>query len=150
MANIGRLTVERDRAEATIAADTTMARNEAIQRVMHGLRDEAEALRRDLAQSTAASVQLRRELDEANRKDFREEAVQIAQERAQLARMRHEIEASRQIPVKPVEMSDSNLRFRALREHLNEIHDKEKHVHEDAKLGSRISRLWSLLDGRKS
>ena len=150
MANIGRLTVERDRAEATIAADTTMARNEAIQRVMHGLRDEAEALRRDLAQSTAASVQLRRELDEANRKDFREEAVQIAQERAQLARMRHEIEASRQIPVKPVEMSDSNLRFRALREHLNEIHDKEKHVRVDAKLGSRISRLWSLLDGRKS
>ncbi len=146
---ITRITTERDRALATVAADSTMEKNEGIQRVMHGLREDAEALRRELTQSTEVSAQLRRELDEANRKDFRQEAVQIAQERAELARMRHEIEASRLVPAKHAE-SDSDLRFRALREHLNEIHDKDKQRRPDVKLGSRISRLWSLLDGKKS
>ncbi len=147
---IEKLTAARDRAEATIAADTAMERNEGIQRVINGLRDEVETLRGELSQSTASCVELRRGLDEANRKDFREEAVQIAQERAELARLRYEIETSRQPPSKHVETSDSNLRFRALREHLNEIHDKEKDIRANAKLGSRISRLWTLLERRKS
>ncbi len=146
--SIDRLKAERDRIEAAVSAENARTRNDAVQRMMNGLREEAEAMRHSLSESETRCAQLRRELDEASRKDFREEAVKLAQERAELARMRHELETARQTSEKHVELSESSFRFRALRQHLNEVHDKEKTVRQDTKLGSRISRLWNLLEGK--
>ncbi len=131
-----------------MSAENVRTRNDAVQRMIDGLREEAESLRHSLKESEARCLQLRRNLDEASRKDFREEAVKLAQERAELARMRHELETARQTSEKHVELSESSFRFRALRQHLNEVHDKEKTVRQDTKLGSRISRLWNLLEGK--
>ncbi len=80
----------------------------------------------------------------------REEQMQLAEERAEIARLRQELEVERQRRQNPAAI-DSNLKLQALRQHLNEIHkheQKEREEREERKLSSRIARLWHRLDGR--
>ncbi|MEJ7594457.1 MAG: hypothetical protein WKF77_23225 [Planctomycetaceae bacterium] len=73
--------------------------------------------------------------------------MQLQTERSEIARLRQELEAERKRKQSPV-VNDDNIKFQALRQHLNEIHVQEQKEREERKLSSRIARLWNRLDGR--
>ncbi|APZ94598.1 FHA domain-containing protein [Fuerstiella marisgermanici] len=141
---------ERNRAVLAMSADSSNAKLEAAQNVMTGLRETADALRQQLAQSEAASAKLRRELEDAKQEDAKQERVELAEQRAEIARQRQELEKARQKAA--AGPSDSTLKLQALRQHLNEIHIREeaekKKELEERKLSNRLARLWGRMEGK--
>ena len=144
---------ERDRAEAALNAKSSNVKLEAAQNVMTSLRETAESQRQKLHDAEQAISLLQRELESAKHNQPREERMQLAEERSEIARLRQELEAERMRKQSPA-ANDDNLKFRALRQHLNEIHvheqkeREEREEREERKLSSRIARLWHRLDGR--
>ncbi|MDA1179051.1 MAG: hypothetical protein O2931_09685, partial [Planctomycetota bacterium] len=87
---------------------------------------------------------LQRRLDDA----VREERLQMAQERAEMARQRvamaRELE---QIPQTHRRADpDSETKFKALRQHLKEIHVQEQQDKKERSIGSRLAKLWNSLE----
>ena len=141
------IAAERDRAEAALSANSSNVKLEAAQNVLTSLRDTAEAQRQKLQHAAQTIAQLQRELESAKYVQPREERMQLAEERSEIARLRQELEVERQQKQNPA-VKDENLKFQALRQHLNEIHEQEQKAREERKLSSRIARLWQRLDGR--
>lgn len=141
------IAADRDRAEAALNANSSNVKLEAAQNVLTNLRDAAEAQRQKLQNAEQTIAQLQRELESAKHVQPREERMQLAEERSEIARLRQELEAERQRKQNPV-ATNENLKFQALRQHLNEIHEQEQKQREERKLSSRIARLWQRLDGR--
>ena len=141
------IAAERDRAEAALNANSSNIKLEAAQNVVTSLRDTAESQRQKLQNAEQTIAKLQRELESAKHARPREERMQLAEERSEIARLRQELEAERQRKQKPA-VNDENLKFQALRQHLNEIHQQEQQEREERKLSSRIARLWHRLDGR--
>ncbi len=141
------IAAERDRAEAALSANSSNVKLEAVQNVLTSLRDTAEAQRQKLQHAEQTIAQLQRELESAKYVQPREERMQLAEERSEIARLRQELEVERQQKQNPA-VKDENLKFQALRQHLNEIHEQEQKAREERKLSSRIARLWQRLDGR--
>lgn len=141
---------ERDRAEAALHAKSSSVKLEAAQNVMTSLRDTAESQRQKLHDAEQIITQLQSEVESTKHAQPREERMQLAEERSEIARLRQELEMERQRKQNPA-VNDENLKFQALRQHLNEIHvqdQKEREEREERKLSSRITRLWHRLDGR--
>ena len=114
---------------------------------MTSLRDTAESQRQKLQNAEQTIAQLQLELESAKHAQPREGRMQLAEERSEIARLRQELEAERQRRQNPA-VNDDNLKFQALRRHLNEIHEQEQKEREERRLSSRIARLWHRLDGR--
>jgi pSer/pThr/pTyr-binding forkhead associated (FHA) protein len=138
---------ERNRAQAALNGDSSSVKLEAAQNVMRSLRETAETQREKLNAAEQEISRLRRELEAAVQGPPREERMQLAEERSEIARLRQELEHERQRRQNPA-VNDDNLKLKALRQHLNEIHEQEKKEREERKLSSRIARLWNRLDGR--
>lgn len=138
---------ERDRAEAALNAKSSSVKLEAAQNVMTSLRDTAESQRQKLREAEQTITQLQSELESTKHAQPREERMQLAEERSEIARLRQELEMERQRKQHPA-VSEENLKFQALRQHLNEIHVQDQKEREERKLSSRIARLWHRLDGR--
>ncbi len=144
------IAAERNLAETALNTESSGVKLEAAQNVMTSLRETAELQRRKLHDAEQTIDQLQRQLDSARNAQPREEQMQLAEERAEIARLRQELEVERQRRQNPAAI-DSNLKLQALRQHLNEIHkheQKEREEREERKLSSRIARLWHRLDGR--
>ena len=141
------IAAERDRAEAALNANSSNVKFEAAQNVMTSLRVTAESQRQKLQNAEQTIAQLQRELESAKHAQPREGRMQLAEERSEIARLRQELEAERQRKQNPA-VNDDNLKFQALRRHLNEIHEQEQKEREERRLSSRIARLWHRLDGR--
>ena len=145
-----RIAEERDRAEAAAIADTDDAKLEAVQRLANDLRREAESLRQQRDKTETENEHLRREIEAVEASVSREEVVRLAQERAELARMRHELEAQAQADdnksSRAAQSVDTNIRV--LRQHLMEVHEQEKLEREQRSLSNRIAGLWKRIDGR--
>ncbi len=141
------IAAERDHAEAALNAESSNVKLEAAQNVMTGLRETAELQRRKLHAAEQTVTQLQRELESTRNTEPREECMQLAEERSEIARLRQELEVERQRKQSPV-ANDENLKFQALRQHLNQIHIQEQKEREERKLSSRIARLWSRLDSK--
>lgn len=138
---------ERDQAEQLSQADSADARLQATQEVLAGLRETAEKLQAQLLDSQTEVARLKQEAASRSGGMNREERIQLAEEKAEIARQRQELEAARHL-TRTRENNDSALKLRALREHLNEIHEKEQQEQEERRLSSRLSRLWKRLEGR--
>ena len=138
---------ERDQAQAALNVDSSSVKLEAAQNVMRSLRETAETQREKLNAAEQEISRLRRELEAAVQGPPREERMQLAEERSEIARLRQELEHERQRKQNPA-ANDDNLKLKALRQHLNEIHEQEKKEREERRLSSRIARLWNRLDGR--
>ena len=138
---------ERDHAERLSEADSADARLQATQEVLAGLRDTAEKLQQQLQESQTEVARLKQESQSRGGELSREERIQMAEEKAEIARQRQELEAARHL-TRTRESNDSALKLKALREHLNEIHEKEQKEQEERRLSSRLSRLWKRLEGR--
>ena len=141
------IAAERDLAETALNAESSSVKLEAAQNVMTGLRETAELQRRKLHDAEQTIDQLQRQLDSTKNAAPREEQMQLAEERAEIARLRQEVEVERLKRQNPA-ADDNNLKLRALRQHLNEIHEHEQKEREERRLSSRIARLWHRLDGR--
>lgn len=138
---------QRDHAERLSEADSADARLQATQEVLAGLRDTAEKLQQQLQESQTEVARLKQESQSRGGELNREERIQLAEEKAEIARQRQELEAARHL-TRTRENNDSALKLKALREHLNEIHEKEQQEQEERRLSSRLSRLWKRLEGR--
>ncbi len=147
-AEFAAVAAERDRAESAIHANAAGSKLEAAQNVMGGLRETVEAQRQQLQEAEDAITQLRNELERARRPAAREELMQLAEERSQIARLRQELETTRRQERQSASVSEDDMKFKALRQHLNEIHEQERKEKEDRKLSSRIAKLWNRLEGR--
>ncbi len=141
------IAAERDHAEAALNVDSSSVKLEAAQNVMRSLRDTAESQRQKLNEAEQEIARLQREVESAKHAPPREERMQLAEERSEITRLRQELELERQRKQNPA-VNDENLKFQALRQHLNEIHEQERKAKEERKLSSRIARLWSRIDGR--
>ena len=137
----------RDQAESLASAENTDARLLATQEVLAGLRETAEQLQQQLTASQQEVARLNRQAQEHGQQRDREEQIRLAEEKADVARQKQELEAARHLQ-RTRETSESTLKLKALREHLNEIHEKEQKEQEERRLSSRLARLWKRLDGR--
>ncbi len=78
--------------------------------------------------------------------DLSQERARVARQKAELTKLRDQLERTSQSQ----ELTDENpdVRTRAFRQHLQEIHEKEKQERKERSLSARISRIWHRLDGR--
>lgn len=145
------VTEERDRAETALRADSTSGKLEAAQNVLQGLRDVTETQKKQLWHAERTIQQLHSELEDAKAEladgPTREERVLLAQQQAIIARLKQELETL-QRQQKMVSEDECNMKLRALRQHLSEIHAEERAEREERRLSNRLSKLWRRLDGR--
>lgn len=141
---------ERDRAEATVQSDTADGRLEATQNLLQCLRETAETQRQKLAESEQTMADLRRRLEHAQTLHSHEDLTQLAEERSEQARLKQELETLRlqQQQHHHSSQDDVTLKLKALRQHLNEIHEEERAEREERRLSNRLARLWRRLEGR--
>ena len=139
---------------------------------MENLRQQVASLEHRLAESERQKKGFESQLGEASEggsavyvqakveEQLRAERVELARERAALARAQEEFEQSRRqvgAPgaegdnVSPETWSaglDSSQRIRALREHLRDVHDEETKQRRNRGLSGRIASLWKRLETR--
>ena len=145
MNRIESLTAERDNALAAMNTDSSNAKLEAAQNVMVRLRDALEQERSRVNEYEEKIASLQSELETAQTFQTQEQLAEIAEQKAELARKREEMEQER-FDLRQKASRDADLKVRALRDHLREIHSNEQKEQEEKKLSSRIARLWRRMD----
>jgi len=156
------------RAEENLGAAIKSGGNEQAQQVeehIAQLRSDNRELAQKLQNATETNAKLQRAIDAHQQhtdgqsvdelyKKLRQQELDIAQERAEFARLRAEMARAQdetgQLGDKHENLQKTDLRLKALRDHLREIHDEEKEERANKSsnsLTSRISRLWQRLDG---
>ena len=78
-------------------------------------------------------------------KQLAEERTELAQARAELTRVKAEI-AEQERPLQQMP-DEATTQIYALRQHLQEIHEQEKHEREQRRFSRRIARLWKRFEG---
>ena len=142
---------ERRAAEQSASSDSNDTRIEALQRVVTELRDEKDDLLSQLDKERETVRDLERAVENAAEDAERLESVQLCQERADVARQRFELEKLKQEIEDQKAVEGSDLRIRALRDHLKEVQATEEEERQEAyekSLAGRVSRLWKRLDKR--
>lgn len=72
----------------------------------------------------------------------------MARNKAELVRLREELEAAQQA-IDNAGAENPDVKVRAFRQHLRDIHEQEQNArHQGRGLASRISQLWNRLDNR--
>ena len=145
MGRIESLTEERDNALAAMNTDSSSAKLEAAQNVMVRLRDALEEERARVSEYEEKIAGLQSELETAQSFQTQEQLAEIAEQKAEMARKREELEQER-FELRQKASRDADLKVRALRDHLKEIHTSEQKEQEEKKLSSRIARLWRRMD----
>lgn len=115
---------------------------------LHAAQEECRQLRRQLESAASGNAQAA-SADAA----LREERLQLARERAELARLRAELVRAQTDSLQDAASRSSadhasDARFRVLREHLKEIHERELQERHERRLSTRLARLWQRLEGR--
>ncbi|MGI9518360.1 MAG: FHA domain-containing protein [Pirellulaceae bacterium] len=124
---------------ATLVADLESARAEGQQ--LEKLMGEVGTNSDELSQFAERQEQIRQyEIDLA------QERARVARQKAELTKLREQLEVS----ANSQELTEDNpdVRTRAFRQHLQEIHEQEQRERKERSLASRISRIWNRLDGR--
>ncbi len=140
---------ERREAETSAGAASGDPRVEALQRVVSTLREEKDQLLGELEAEREKVRHLERELEDERNSESRRESVEMCQERAELARQRFELEKLKRELEEQRAVEGSDLRIKALRDHLKEVHTKEEREREERyqkSLAGRVARLWNRLD----
>lgn len=163
--NIAEVTRQRDAAQQRLAqsmhhgddtSNDAQQHLEQLQRDNNQLNEQLAQARQSLAEQqnnpspssggddTASSDELRQQMRQ-NELELAKERAEIARHRSELVKMREEIERK----ASNIDNQDENpdVRIRALRDHLREIHEEEKEEKRQRSLSARISRLWQRLDG---
>lgn len=139
---------ERRETESAASEASTDARVESLQRLVTSLRDAKDELLGQLDTERDNAKQLERQIEELKQDEEREESVKLCQERADIARQRFEIEKLRREMDEQKAVQGSDLRIRALRDHLKQVHDQEeeeRRVTWEKSLAGRVANLWKRL-----
>lgn len=139
---------DRRETESVASEASTDARVESLQRLVTTLRDAKDELLDQLDSERENAKQLQRQVEELKASDEREESVKLCQERADIARQRFEVEKLRREMEEQKAVQGSDLRIRALRDHLKEVHDQEEEERREAwekSLAGRVANLWKRL-----
>lgn len=142
---------ERREAETAAGAASNDTRIEALQRVVSDLRDEKDVLTQQLDEQQGTVRRLESQVEIAEEEAARQESVEMCQERADIARQRFELERMKQEMDEQKAVEGSDLRIRALRDHLKEVQATEEEERREAfetSLAGRISRLWRRIEER--
>lgn len=132
---------ERGRLESALAAGSDGIREATLQKIVEDLRKQVADLNTELDGARAAGTALQKELESARQSTTREEEVRLAMERAELSRLRFEIESQkRELEKQP----PAGARQRSRVERTADPSSKSR----DSSLGNRVARLWGLIDGR--
>ncbi|GAB4154536.1 MAG: hypothetical protein Tsb009_31190 [Planctomycetaceae bacterium] len=159
---VEQLTAERDRAEQ---ANASKHAQQEYQKMIRQLRDHATKLQAQLKDAQSARQELesrleqldeqnsaemiQQKVDEALREErlkYAQEQSALAQERAEVSRMKLELQG--QSTQQRAKGTDIDSKVRAFRDHLKEIHEQEKEQRKERSLSSRLSSLWKRLEGR--
>lgn len=151
-----------NRADATLTAGGDMQLAEELNR----LRQEHEATKRKLDESTDRCRQLEQQVAEHSQSGdqaaiearieqaLRQERLTIAQERAAISRREHDITARLKEMEAHMEMESSHTKvnevdekFHVFREHLKELHKEDMADYRPPSMGQRLMKLWHSLDG---
>ena len=125
-------------------------RNATLVAQLDATRQESQRLEKLMQDAGFSSEELVDVVDQ--QEQMRQQEVQLAQERAVMAREKAELTRVREQLEKSTQASEltaenPDVRTRAFRQHLQEIHEKEKQERKERSLASRISRLWTRLEG---
>ncbi len=165
--SVDELTQERDRAEQNLASGSdagpsSTARDELLQQVREEysllkgkfleLEQDRSQLQTQLAESQVTDVEQRVAaiVDET----LREERLVLAQEKATIARAKSELSKQQENIESQQQRGDvsadsADLRIRAFREHLREIHETEPRQVHAPSFSDRMGKLWRKLEGRQ-
>ena len=126
-------------------------RNASLVAALDAARQESQRLEKLMQDAGTSGEELAEVVDQ--QEQMRQQEVQLAQERAVMAREKAELTRIREQLEKSTQASEltaenPDVRTRAFRQHLQEIHEREKQERKERSLASRISRLWTRLEGR--
>lgn len=138
------------------AAQRGGAEAQGYSETLERLQQRNQELQESLAAANKERAALKERLEQGDTqsdRELREERAQIAQERAAVSRMRHELSsklaAFEEMP-EPKDQPEGEFtgRLQALREHLREIHAQEKQEREqrDSTLTGRLAKLWNRVE----
>lgn len=143
--------LQRKLSQAAYAGNAPQQYEETLEKLQQANRH----LQEQLDESRKDQASLRKQLEEAESdqdKVLREERASIAKEQARLSRMRFELSQKvAEVETLPKEQGkeehvEMSHKFKALREHLREIHEQEKKEEAEASLTSRLAKLWKRVE----
>ncbi len=142
---------ERDEAQAALSADTGSAKSEALKRLAETLRTQINDQQSEVEQLQERNAELKTSLMTAQSSTTREEEVRLSRERAEIARMRHDVEVRKQklhdlteeSPNVNKNTSDAEQKLQDFRDHLRESGKYQKSA---PSLSSRFQSIWKRLN----
>lgn len=165
--SIEELTEQRDQAEQRLTSEGAAgAANPSRDRFLQQLREEYSLLKekhlqleqdRDLLQSQlaqAGAADIEQRVTAAVDEALRVERLELAQEKATIARLKSEVAKqqeeleSRSLRRGDDQADSADLRIRAFREHLREIHETDPRPVQAPTFSDRMGKLWRKLEGR--
>ncbi len=141
---------ERTETQAALSANSTSAKTEALQRLTENLRTQITAAQEEMESAQHEIANLKVKVKEAQGTVSREEEIRLSRERAEIARMRHDLEVKMQKAHADSEPSDreggvldeAELRLREFRDHVRETGSSRN---SSPSLSSRLLNLWGRL-----
>ncbi|MEZ6144541.1 MAG: FHA domain-containing protein [Planctomycetaceae bacterium] len=164
--SIEELTRERDRAEQNLTSGAANGpSNSAREGLLKQLREEYSLLKTKFLEVEQDRNQLQSQLSGSRATDseqrvatvvdttLREERLALAQEKAAIARMRNDLTKQQEQFTSQIQRSEkgsdsADLRIRAFREHLREIHETDPRPVHTPTFSDRMAKLWRKLEGR--
>jgi hypothetical protein len=130
------------------------AASKQVEEMLEALQRRNRELQESLAESQKQCTLLERRLAAAESGQdeiLRAERATLAKEQAKVARLRYELSgklAEIEQSSKSENVADqvNGQRIRALREHLREIHEQEKHEAKESSLVTRLAKLWKRVE----
>ncbi len=142
---------ERDEAQTALTADSGSAKSEALKRLTETLRTQNADQECEIELLQEQNSELKASLLAAQNSTTREEEVRLSRERAEIARMRHDLEVRKQklhdlteeSPQTEASTSEAEQKLQEFRDHLRET---GKHQKPAPSLSSRFSNIWKRLN----
>ena len=166
--SIDEVTEQRDRAEQQLASGGAAAApaQSTSEEFLQQIREEYSRLKEKFLALEQDREQLQSQLENVGKTDIeqrlkaavdaalREERLELAQEKAAIARLKSEVAKqqedfeSRSLRNDDDHKDSADLRIRAFREHLREIHETDPRPVQAPSFADRMGKLWRKLEGR--
>lgn len=142
--HVDRLEQERLVAVEALSADSSSVKSETLKRMTDSLRDDLSASQNEIKDLKSTIADLNGQLKATQQASPREEEVRLARERAEIARMRHDLE----VRLQKLQKADSESgvveqKLKSLTDQLREPNKTEK---ANASLSKRFLSLWGRLN----
>lgn len=133
-------------AQAALAADSSNVKTEALAKISDSLREQLAESQSEIQFLKQTNSQLRTKLDQAENSTPREEEIRLARERAEIARMRHDLEVRmHKLQIHSNNSSEDDEVELKLRNLTDQLRDPARSSKQNSSLSSRLMSLWGRL-----